>query len=595
MSDLLEKPLCSLGRDAGELALPRAMIVADHAHVTYRVYASGKRVGARESLLRPSVLRGGRGLKEIHALRGVTFVAHEGETIGVVGHNGSGKSTLFRAMGGFIPTASGTISARERPVLLGVNAALVPELSGENNIRLGLLAMGFSAEEAAARVGEIADFAELNEFIHHPMKTYSSGMGARLRFAIASAKAHSILLIDEALAVGDRRFKLKSEQRIRELQDSAGLVMIVSHSVGSLKDTCERVLWVHKGELRADGPSVEVINDYVRWTKNPNSTAVGAAVGAKKPDPSPVAAERPVASDTPAGAGPSPIEQLLAAAAASADAREAELNHERSHAPHRANGAVVTESARTVARRERYRRTAQERRRRRILALVITSASILIAAGAGAAVAILATLPENSDGVSPRALAAPPQIASFTASAPTAACTTASGTADITLNWSADDAVWVALASGAAKVDAIDKPLASGLAETGDAYKVAFPCTEQARVYTLTVAGGEGTRVSSTVTVARELAPTPTPTPEEQTDIDTDSDSGSGGYIDPGTGGGGTAEQTAPPAEPEPTQPVEPENPEPGPTVPVEPAPVEPTPVDPTPEVPAEGNSTPSG
>ena len=595
VTDLLSSPVTADHESPGASTSPRAMIVADDAYVTYRVYASGKRVSARESLLRPSAFRGGRDLKEIPALRGVTFTASEGETIGVVGHNGSGKSTLFRAMSGLIPTSSGTIAARDRPVLLGVNAALVPELSGENNIRLGLLAMGFSAEEAAARVGEIADFAELNEFIHHPMKTYSSGMGARLRFAIASAKAHSILLIDEALAVGDRRFKLKSEQRIRELQDSAGLVMIVSHSVGSLKDTCERVLWIHKGELRADGPSGDVVDEYVQWTKHPNSAAVGAAVGAKKPDPSPVAAERPVASDTPAGAGPSPIEQLLAAAAASADAREAELNHERSHAPHRANGAAVTESARTVARRERYRRTAQERRRRRILALVITSASILIAAGAGAAVAILATLPENSDGVSPRALAAPPQIASFTASAPTAACTTASGTADITLNWSADDAVWVALASGAAKVDAIDKPLASGLAETGDAYKVAFPCTEQARVYTLTVAGGEGTRVSSTVTVARELAPTPTPTPEEQTDIDSDSDSGSGGYIDPGTGGGGTAEQTAPPAEPEPTQPVEPENPDPVPTVPEAPAPVEPTPVDPTPEVPAEGNSTPSG
>lgn len=577
------------------VARSRTMIVAEDVHVDYQVYASGKRVSTRDSLRTSGRLGAGRQLTSVPALRGVSFEADEGQTIGVVGHNGSGKSTLFRALSGLLPVSRGHVLARHRPVLLGVNAALVPELSGENNIKLGLLAMGFSQEEAAAHVQEIADFAELNEFLYHPMRTYSSGMGARLRFAIGSAKAHSILLIDEALSVGDRRFKLKSEQRIRELQDSAGLVMIVSHSVGSLKDTCERVLWIHKGELRADGPSGDVVDEYVQWTKHPNSTAVGAAVGAKKPDPSPVAAERPVASDTPAGAGPSPIEQLLAAAAANADAREAELNHERSHAPHRANGAAVTESARTVARRERYRRTAQERRRRRILTLVITSASILIAAGAGAAVAILATLPENSDGVSPRALAAPPQIASFTASAPTAACTTASGTADITLSWSSDNAVWVAIAAGAAKVDAIDKPLASGLAETGDAYKVAFPCTEQARVYTLTVAGGEGTRVSSTVTVARELAPTPTPTPEEQTDIDSDSDSGSGGYIDPGTGGGGTAEQTAPPAEPEPTQPVEPENPDPGPTVPEEPAPVEPTPVDPTPEVPAEGNSTPSG
>ena len=162
-----------------------------------------------------------------------------------------------------------------------MNAALVPELSGENNIRLGLLAMGFTPEEAAEHVDEIADFAELNDFIYHPMRTYSSGMAARLRFAIASAKAHSILLIDEALAVGDRRFRTKSEKRINELRSSAGLVMIVSHSTGSLKETCERVLWVHKGELIADGPTDDVIDEYIAWTKNPGSNAVGAASAPK--------------------------------------------------------------------------------------------------------------------------------------------------------------------------------------------------------------------------------------------------------------------------------------------------------------------------
>ena len=267
------------------------MIVADNAHVTYRVYASGKRVGAREKLLSVNAVRGGRDLKAVHALRGVSFTAREGETIGVVGHNGSGKSTLFKAMSGLIPTSDGAIWARDRPVLLGVNAALVPELSGEDNIKLGLLAMGFSKAEASAQVDEIADFAELNEFIHHPMRTYSSGMGARLRFAIASAKTHSILLVDEALAVGDRKFRTKSEQRIRSLRDSAGLVMIVSHSVGSLRDSCERVLWVHKGELRADGPAGAVISDYVKWTKDPKSFAVGGT-HAPKPTQKSAAASR---------------------------------------------------------------------------------------------------------------------------------------------------------------------------------------------------------------------------------------------------------------------------------------------------------------
>ncbi|WP_455132193.1 ABC transporter ATP-binding protein [Microbacterium aurum] len=297
------------------------MIIADGAHVTYRVHAAGRRVG-RESLLSVSAVRGGRELREVPALRGVTFTASEGETIGVVGHNGSGKSTLFRAMSGLIPTSQGQILARERPVLLGVNAALVPELSGENNIKLGLLALGFTAEEAAARVDEIADFAELNEFIYHPMRTYSSGMSARLKFAIASAKAHSILLIDEALAVGDRRFKAKSENRIRELRETAGLVMIVSHSVGSLKDTCSRVLWIHKGELRADGAAPEVIRDYVAWTKNPANIAVGAASAQKTKaavNPSPVTpAEKQELAPVVAVPGESALERLLSDAAAAA-------------------------------------------------------------------------------------------------------------------------------------------------------------------------------------------------------------------------------------------------------------------------------------
>lgn len=393
MTDLLLPENLSPTADAGR----RPMIVADNAHVTYRVYASGKRFNARDNLFSLSTFRGGRDLQSVPALRGVSFTATEGETIGVVGHNGSGKSTLFRAMSGLIPTSEGTILAADRPVLLGVNAALVPELSGENNIKLGLLAMGFTPDEAAAHVDEIADFAELNEFIHHPMRTYSSGMGARLRFAIASAKAHSILLIDEALSVGDRRFKAKSEKRIRELRDSAGLVMIVSHSVGSLKDTCERVLWIHKGELRADGAAKDVIDEYVKWTKHPGNAAVGAAAATKSARPAaktkapeaPHVDPVPVPKAVPAApaeveTGPqrtlSPIEQLLADAAV--DVQEF---------------VVPPETPRTIARRERYRRTARERSRRRIIALVVTGAAILLAVGAGAAIALLSQVRSRSN------------------------------------------------------------------------------------------------------------------------------------------------------------------------------------------------------
>jgi len=416
------------------------MIVVDDAHVTYRVYASGKRMSARDSVFSLRALRGGRGLKTVPALRGVSFTASEGETIGVIGHNGSGKSTLFRAMSGLIPPSEGTIWAADRPVLLGVNAALVPELSGENNIKLGLLAMGFTPDEATAHIDEIADFAELNEFIHHPMRTYSSGMGARLRFAIASAKAHSILLVDEALAVGDRRFKLKSEQRIRELRDSAGLVMIVSHSVGSLRDTCERVLWIHKGELRADGDARAVIDEYAKWVKQPGRGAVGAAsvtkgkrpaatgakpaVSASKPPTSTAKAAETAANRAQVRVAPPSVapttratedsvaytpvatpsepptfDQLLSGAAMHTTESSRPQRPQRTRPRDLRQQPVATrpitlprESPRDAARRERYLRTARDRTRRRIIALAITGVAILIAVGAGAAIALVGVL-----------------------------------------------------------------------------------------------------------------------------------------------------------------------------------------------------------
>ncbi|MFT4228881.1 MAG: ABC transporter ATP-binding protein [Microbacterium sp.] len=387
VSDLLLPGDAVPGAEPG----PKPMMVVDNAHVTYRVHASGKRMSTRESMFSRGALRGGRGLQLVPALRGVTFTATEGESIGVIGHNGSGKSTLFRAMTGLIPTSEGSIRAADRPVLLGVNAALVPELSGENNIKLGLLAMGFTPEEAAARVDEIADFAELNEFLYHPMRTYSSGMGARLRFAIASARAHSILLVDEALAVGDRRFKMKSEQRIRELRDSAGLVMIVSHSVGSLKETCERVLWIHKGELRDDGPTKAVIADYVRWAKSGRG-AVGAAPPlaatgreASPPEAASTTPEREAVGEAAVGSEPedgstlSPFDQLLIEAGVIA------LPSRTGHAPTRA------ESARDRARRARYHRTARERTHRRIIAIATTGGAILLAVGAAAAIILAAS------------------------------------------------------------------------------------------------------------------------------------------------------------------------------------------------------------
>lgn len=465
------------------------MIVADDVHIDYRVYASGKRVTTRESLLSLRSIRGGRDLQTVPALRGVSFTATEGESIGVVGHNGSGKSTLFRAMTGLIPPSEGRIFARERPVLLGVNAALVPELSGENNIRLGLLAMGFTPEEAAEHVDEIADFAELNDFIYHPMRTYSSGMAARLKFAIASAKAHSILLIDEALAVGDRRFRAKSEKRISELRGSAGLVMIVSHSVSSLKETCERVLWVHKGELIADGPTSDVISEYIAWTKNPGSSAVGAA-SAPKPQTknAPVAVgfeASSVADDSPRSGSAVPL-----ALSSTAD------------------------EPRAVARRERHRRAERRTRKRSVLLMVLSGVAVLLAVAAGAIIGTLSSVAAPADSEpfvrptpTPRSpvAAAAPVIQSFAANVATVECASEEAEAQVLLSWQIDDAESVAIGAGDAQVDALELPIAAALPANLTDRAFPFSCATESVVYTVTAENEDGVRVSAPVTVTRVL------------------------------------------------------------------------------------------
>ncbi len=237
----------------------KAVVVADEVHVKYRVFSSGKAVvNSRTGLL--SKTR--RGLRTVHALRGVSFVAYQNESIGIIGSNGSGKSTLMRTLTGLTPPASGAVYASSRPNLLGVGAALLPDLSGERNIILGGLALGFSRSEVDGLRDEITKFAELEDFIDLPMRTYSSGMQARLKFSIAAAKAHEILIVDEALAVGDRRFRDKSEARIREIRDNAGTIFLVSHSMRSIRDVCERTLWINQGTLMMDGPTEEVVAAY---------------------------------------------------------------------------------------------------------------------------------------------------------------------------------------------------------------------------------------------------------------------------------------------------------------------------------------------
>jgi teichoic acid transport system ATP-binding protein len=263
-------------------------VVVDGVDIVYRVNGTGAGRGSATAALNRMLRRGhaerAAGVRTVHAVKNVSFVSYKGEAIGLIGTNGSGKSTLLKAIAGLLPVENGHIYTDGQPSLLGVNAALMGDLTGERNVFLGGLAMGMSREEIRSRYQDIVDFSGINEkgdFITLPMRTYSSGMGARLRFSIAAAKDHDVLLIDEALATGDRSFQKRSEARIRELRKQAGTVYLVSHNNKSIRDTCERVLWLERGELRMDGPTEEVMKEYEAFTGDKSDKA--------KPKPKPKA------------------------------------------------------------------------------------------------------------------------------------------------------------------------------------------------------------------------------------------------------------------------------------------------------------------
>ena len=242
---------------------PVPTVVVDDLHVVYRVARGGAVGNAAAALLQLAQGRPRRHVSQVHAVRGVSFTAYRGEAIGVVGSNGSGKSTLLRAVAGLLPPASGAVYTHGQPTLLGVNAALMDSLSGERNVVLGCLAMGMTPEQARARYEDIVAFADIPaEALSRQMSTYSSGMAARLRFAIASARTHDVLLIDEALATGDAAFRRRSDERIRELREAAGTVFLVSHSPEAVRTTCQRALWVDAGRLVMDGSADDVVDAY---------------------------------------------------------------------------------------------------------------------------------------------------------------------------------------------------------------------------------------------------------------------------------------------------------------------------------------------
>jgi len=201
--------------------------------------------------------------REFWALRGISFSVRRGETLGVIGPNGSGKSTLLRVIGGIYLPDEGKVETKGRvSMLLSLTAGVQPELSGRDNILLIGMLMGFPYKHICSHLEEIIEFSELGEFIEAPVKTYSSGMLARLGFAIAAHLECDILLIDEILGVGDEQFRAKSQAKIRELINQERTVILVSHNLKAIRQFSTSCLWLDKGTMRAYGDPDEVIASY---------------------------------------------------------------------------------------------------------------------------------------------------------------------------------------------------------------------------------------------------------------------------------------------------------------------------------------------
>lgn len=207
------------------------------------------------------------GLRRYHqefcALRDVSFDIQRGEIVGIIGRNGSGKSTLLQLICGILTPSSGAVSIRGRVVaLLELGAGFNPEFTGRENVYFQGSLMGLTTEQIGARLGAIAAFADIGSFIDQPVRTYSSGMFVRLAIAVAVHVEPDILVIDEALAVGDMAFQARSITRMKELNQRGTTIIVVSHSLPAIRNFCSRVLWLDRGHIEMDGSGERICLAY---------------------------------------------------------------------------------------------------------------------------------------------------------------------------------------------------------------------------------------------------------------------------------------------------------------------------------------------
>lgn len=201
------------------------------------------------------------------AVKGISFYVREGEILGIIGKNGSGKSTTLNALAGIFSPDSGSIDLNGHSIsLLSIGVGFIREMTGRENITLSGMLLGFTEEQVKAKEQEIIDFAEIGEFIDMPVRTYSSGMYSKLAFSITAILETDIMLIDEVLSVGDQKFKKKSYEKMKSLiSNKDRTVVIVSHSIETLKQLCDTVMWMHEGQIKRIGDPNEVLDEYVAF------------------------------------------------------------------------------------------------------------------------------------------------------------------------------------------------------------------------------------------------------------------------------------------------------------------------------------------
>lgn len=236
------------------------LIEARDVCMRYRVYRS-QRTSLRESVFR-TVLRRDK-LIDVWALKGVSFVVERGESLGIIGANGAGKSTLCLLLSRIMTPTSGDVRvAGKVSALLSLGVGFQADLTGRDNILLNGAFLGYRIDEVQKAFNGIVEFSELGDKIEMPVRTYSSGMKARLAFSIAQSIQPEILIIDELMGVGDARFKVKSTARMREMVADSRALVVVSHNMETIRSLCTRAVWLDRGEVKAVGPADEVVAAY---------------------------------------------------------------------------------------------------------------------------------------------------------------------------------------------------------------------------------------------------------------------------------------------------------------------------------------------